>query len=59
MISISEDQGAWEHRRLALKLAVEVNPHIEVSIYRIVDKLLTQGFIRLNEEDLEDLVTYP
>ncbi len=44
------EQGTWVHRRVALKLAAWLNPHFEVWVYSVIEKLLTQGKVELEGE---------
>lgn len=44
------EQGTWVHRRVALKLAAWLNPHFEVWVYSVIEKLLTQGKVELEDE---------
>lgn len=43
-------QGTWVHPQLALKLAAWLNPEFEVWVYATIEKLFTQGEVKLKDE---------
>ena len=42
-------QATWVHPRVALKVAAWLNPHFEVWVYSVIEKLLAQGKVELQE----------
>ncbi|GGA02438.1 KilA-N domain-containing protein [Okeania sp. KiyG1] len=48
-----KEQGTWIHRKVALKLAAWLNPDFEVWVFDIIEKLLTQGEVKLKDEIAE------
>ncbi|HEY9598422.1 MAG TPA: KilA-N domain-containing protein [Cyanophyceae cyanobacterium] len=47
---IPELQGTWGHQRVALRLAAWLDPDLDVWVYEIIEKLLTQGRVELEDE---------
>ncbi|NEP60356.1 MAG: KilA-N domain-containing protein [Symploca sp. SIO2G7] len=45
-----EESGTLVHRRVALKLAAWLNPDLEVWVYGVIEKLLTEGEVKLKDE---------
>ncbi len=45
-----KEQGTWVHQKVALKLAAWLNPDFEVWVFEIIEKLLTEGEVRLKDE---------
>ena len=41
--------GVWVHQRVALKLAAWLNPHFEVWVFEVIERLLTQGKVEPQE----------
>lgn len=48
------ESGTWVHQQVALKLAAWLNEDFEVWVWEVIEKLLTQGYVRL-EDELESL----
>lgn len=42
--------GTWVHPQVALKLAAWLNPKFEVWVYATIEKLFTQGEVKLKDE---------
>jgi hypothetical protein len=47
---VPEQQGTWGHKRVALKLAAWLNSDFEAWVYEVIEKLLTQGSVKLEDE---------
>jgi hypothetical protein len=47
---VPELQGTWGHQRLALKFAAWLKPDLEVWVFEVIEKLFTEGQVRLIDE---------
>lgn len=47
---IPELQGTWGHQRIALKFAAWLKPDLEVWVFEVIEKLFTEGQVRLIDE---------
>lgn len=47
---VPELQGTWGHQRMALKFAAWLKPDLEVWVFEVIEKLFTEGQVRLIDE---------